>query len=495
MSIKTWATRYLERGWNTIPVGIDKKPAIKSWKDYQTRMITPEEISAWPDSPGLALVTGKISGVTIVDRDGESDFPLLTPKVRTVKGFHDYYKYTDVLETSVRSFKNTDIRNDGGYAILPPSLHQSGKYYLFLSDYRLPLPEFPRGILDAGRAPTTPSANSQGWLEEAFSNMQHGNMDDTFTRVCGKLRYSGFNEADAFTILTPWIEKAEQIHPPANKAFLRKKITHIWTNYEAKPSLVVENEEAESVSDIFKSEEEPEWIVPGLVSKNSIAFFVGLPESNKTWITMDLAIEAARGGDWLGLFPVKRTSTLFIDQERHRTETKRRFKLLLKNKGLANLDDLHFKLGSSIKIDLDHSYNGLVRLLEKVRPELVIIDSLATIHTKEENSRSEIQAVMEKFKILREQFGCTFLFISHSNKYAFQAAQDGKEPGIQEMAGSIALPAAAETVFTIQKAKGGGSKVYHTKSTLAQKSEPFGVLIEDTEKGVTVRGVRNGNGV
>ena len=47
------------------------------------------------------------------------------------------------------------------------------------------------------------------------------------------------------------------------------------------------------------------------------------------------------------------------------------------------------------------------------------------------------------------------------------------------MAGSIAIPAAAETVLTVRKQDSESSMVYHTKSTLSSTSAPFLVKVTD----------------
>lgn len=106
----------------------------------------------------------------------------------------------------------------------------------------------------------------------------------------------------------------------------------------------------------------------------------------------------------------------------------------------------------------------------------MIIDSFVSFHTSEENNRKDIQAVLERVKELRNEFGCTFLFIHHENKMAFDKEQG--EPSIAQMAGSIAIPAVAETVFTVRKTA-DGSMFYQTKSTLASTHEPFLLKVED----------------
>ncbi|WP_158211776.1 bifunctional DNA primase/polymerase [Alkalihalobacterium alkalinitrilicum] len=125
-----------KRKWSFIPVKQDKLPDFdllpkengkKSWKGYQYRLPTPQERIEWESAEGIAVVTGNISGIIILDVDlggmeslkGKS-LPL-TPCVRTQSGgFHYYYKYPNKPITSKANILNkVDIRGDGGYALLP----------------------------------------------------------------------------------------------------------------------------------------------------------------------------------------------------------------------------------------------------------------------------------------------------------------------------------------------------------------------------------------
>ena len=68
------AIEYLEQGLSIIPIRPDtKRPAIR-WKEYQTRQPTHEEVeqwfTTWPDA-NIAVVTGEVSGIVIVDCDND----------------------------------------------------------------------------------------------------------------------------------------------------------------------------------------------------------------------------------------------------------------------------------------------------------------------------------------------------------------------------------------------------------------------------------------
>ena len=68
------ALELLDLGWSIIPCKPDtKRPRIK-WKQYQDTLPTYEEVEQWwsdfPDDP-IALITGTLSGVVVVDCDNE----------------------------------------------------------------------------------------------------------------------------------------------------------------------------------------------------------------------------------------------------------------------------------------------------------------------------------------------------------------------------------------------------------------------------------------
>lgn len=188
---------------------------------------------------------------------------------------------------------------------------------------------------------------------------------------------------------------------------------------------------------------------------------------------------------WLNKFEVKKPlKVLFIDQERFKGETQRRFKAVIKGKNLSPKDlqdNLFIRCGTTTRLDLQHSFEAFKKEIKEIRPDLIIVDSFATFHTKEENNRKDIQEVLERIKEIRNEFGCTFLFVHHENKNAFNTGDDAGEPSIAQMSGSVAISASSETVLTVRKHGEGSSMVFHTKSTLSATQEPFMIKVIDLD--------------
>lgn len=100
----------------------------------------------WSENPfaNIGLPTGASSGVVVVDIDHRHDvlasLEVLEKKIgtlpatltsRTGAGLHYFYKYPGVTVRSGVAVlgPGIDIRADGGYVVVPPSLHANGKRY------------------------------------------------------------------------------------------------------------------------------------------------------------------------------------------------------------------------------------------------------------------------------------------------------------------------------------------------------------------------------
>ena len=138
-SLLEHALAYLKAGASVFPVGKDKRPLIPSWIEYQKRRATEDEVKEWWKTwqdANIAIVTGEISGVTVVDCDLGSDHTQFPPTdtVQTGSGgYHLYYAYYPI-GNKAGVYPHVDIRGDGGYVVAAPSVTEDtekkkgGKY-------------------------------------------------------------------------------------------------------------------------------------------------------------------------------------------------------------------------------------------------------------------------------------------------------------------------------------------------------------------------------
>lgn len=214
---------YVNLGFSVFPVREDKRPAVLSWEKYQTDRMTAEEVldvsrectSMGRVVSGLAVATGEISGVTVIDLDLGAENPFVgvkTPVARTGSGgLHYYFKYTDKLHTTSNTTLKIDIRNDGGYAILPPSTTTKGKYS-WIEDLSTPLSEVPEHFLNS----YTSGVINHKW---SFDGMENGGRNNASKSVVGYLVKTLRNDLDlAWASFRAWNERND---PPIEEEQLR----------------------------------------------------------------------------------------------------------------------------------------------------------------------------------------------------------------------------------------------------------------------------------
>ncbi len=140
-----WALEYQKKGMSVMPVQKNKKPYLKEWKSHQETIPTEDQVkSFWADHPeaNIGIITGKISGITVIDLDSDNAYhefqekylsdSIETPIAKTPNGYHFYFNYfKDAV--SRRFADDMDCKSDGGYIIAPPSSNGKGGKYKWIS--------------------------------------------------------------------------------------------------------------------------------------------------------------------------------------------------------------------------------------------------------------------------------------------------------------------------------------------------------------------------
>ena len=166
------ALHYASLGWQVFPLAAGQKVPITAHgvKDATTDEAQIREWWAkWPNA-NIGMACGAGSGVYVVDVDVSAsgdvngleslkEFPALLPTIRQDTprgGFHAFYR-TDNPPANRNSFRpGIDIRGDGYYVVLAPSIHPNGGSYVWsagCAPWEIGAAEYPDCVRPVTRAP------------------------------------------------------------------------------------------------------------------------------------------------------------------------------------------------------------------------------------------------------------------------------------------------------------------------------------------------------
>lgn len=192
------ATLYVERlGWSVIPINQGSKTPLVPWKRFTEARPTSGEMDTWarkwPEA-NVAVVTGRVSKLLVVDADGEKGVAELkklglpsTPTVRTPRGgLHAYFACPDEAYANASKrgeSRSIDIRAEHGYVLAPHSRRPDGKRYEWITPVTQKLASIPKwlvGLLRRER-PTPPVHDCVGLQDMAAKS-------NLLTRIPARLR-------------------------------------------------------------------------------------------------------------------------------------------------------------------------------------------------------------------------------------------------------------------------------------------------------------------
>jgi hypothetical protein len=221
------ALAYAARGWPVLPTREDKRPrTVHGLKDASR---DEEQIRRWyprtSPAAGVAIVTGRASGVIVLDVDGragaeslhelEREHGELPDTVRVVTGgggAHYYFKDPGGVRNSAGKLgPGLDVRGDGGYVVCPPSPHPSGRRYEWdVPPDEAELAEPPAWLLeDAER-------RRNGRAPKVGPEIPEGQRDSTLASLAGTMRRRGMDESAIAAALK--VENANRCRPPLAEA-------------------------------------------------------------------------------------------------------------------------------------------------------------------------------------------------------------------------------------------------------------------------------------
>lgn len=213
------------RGWSVIPMQARGKRPLLAWREFQQRIAGEDEVARWfkrwPDA-NLGIVTGRISGIVVVDIDTRHGGPASVaeaesrhgPLAATLEaatgggGRHLYYAHPGTPTANrVGMLPGIDLRGDGGCVVAPPSVHPNGRRYAWVAgrgpgDVALaPLPVHFGGAGVASRPVGHPRGH---WRRLVREGIGEGARNNTVASLTGHLLQRGVDVEVVTELMLAW---------------------------------------------------------------------------------------------------------------------------------------------------------------------------------------------------------------------------------------------------------------------------------------------------
>jgi replicative DNA helicase len=240
--------------------GVGKHPIPRDWVNNATT--NPDVIRAWftvkPDA-NLSIVTGKASGIFVLDIDGPTGSTSLailiakygplpaTPMFVTGSGgFHYVFEHPGwSIPTKAQLADGIDLRGDGGQIIAPPSRNVNG-YYDLAAEFGplgfediegitrcVPVVAAPDWLLAMISASSTIDSDpnrvrSRFNIQEALNGTAQGGRDTMIFKLAAKMR----DEDIPMDMALDWIRRAaENCSPPFPLKLAEEKVRWAYEKY------------------------------------------------------------------------------------------------------------------------------------------------------------------------------------------------------------------------------------------------------------------------
>ncbi len=237
------------RGWSVIPMQARGKRPIVAWRAFEQQAAGPGDITRWFahwTEANLGLVTGRVSGLVVVDVDprhggaeslaaAEAEHGPLLPTVEAATGGggrHLYYAHPGgVVANRVALRPGIDLRGDGGCVVAPPSVHPNGRRYEWAAGRapgQVPLAPLPPHFGGLQR----PIGHSRlHWRRLVREGVDEGARNNTIASLAGHLMQRGVEREVVAELLLAWNHR--HCRPPLAEAEVLRTVDSIARLHDA----------------------------------------------------------------------------------------------------------------------------------------------------------------------------------------------------------------------------------------------------------------------
>lgn len=182
----------------------------------------------------------------------------------------------------------------------------------------------------------------------------------------------------------------------------------------------------------------------GLFYKGSKGIIYGRYKSLKSMLAIRFCLAVSAGAQWLG-FDTVASNVMYLQYEIVPTLLQERFKQMVQTRSGVNGHKLWVWTEASLKLDQDSGYKRIEEIVEKYRPEVLVIDPIYKLVSGDLLSTNHIQKLVDLIDVLMDKYELSIMLVHHTRK----GSGDGW--GSDDMLGSTIFSAWADSVIEIER--------------------------------------------
>lgn len=163
----------------------------------------------------------------------------------------------------------------------------------------------------------------------------------------------------------------------------------------------------------------PEELIEGVLRCGHKMLISGSSKAGKSFLLMELAVALSEGATWLG-FKCKKSKVLYVNLEIDPASCINRFSEIYKALKIPpkNSKDISIWNLRGHAVPLDKLVPKLLRRIDNLHYDAVIIDPIYKVITGDENNASEMGAFCNQFDKICNETGCATIYCHHHSKGA-----------------------------------------------------------------------------
>lgn len=326
-----------------------------------------------------------------------------------------------------------DVRGDGGYIVVEPSIHPNGNGYTWEASSDpfdgVKVADAPASLVELVCRPRREPKPAAG---PATNKIQEGGRNDTLARFAGLARGAGL-DMSATADLVHYVNEHHMAQPLESQE-LDSTILHSARGWQSEAP---DTGALETVTGSQALEHEPEpreWLIEDWIPISQTTALYADGGTGKSLLAQQLMHAVTCGETWCGLDISRHGPTLGIFCEDEQAElTRRTHSIVASCAGVAtNIEQMHMvsRVGhDNLLMTFDRDVGTrtafwwqLRATMERIRPALLIVDTAADTFGGNEISRPQVrQFIQQCLTSLAIEFRCAVLLLAHPSTAGMRA--------------------------------------------------------------------------